>query len=409
MSIPNPVVLLDARAKHVHPAFRMSRASTKTAFDATGRLVTVPANALGWDHDPATGQAQGYLAEPSATNLLRYSNNLTRSVWTTVNASVSGDATTGPDGNGMAKVVEDTNNSTHLLNQTNITISDGSTVVSSFVAKAEERTAIRAWVMNASEITNNALCNFDLTNGSVHGEAAQGEGEFVGAGTIDLGGGFYRCWLAGRVGPGVTNARVEYRLLPDADSSPEYQGDGTSGLYLGYCQAEEGSYPTSYVETVAATATRAGDSLLLPSLGDFPWWRSERGTLLVDVGLPPPSFLGAILGVDFNLLFLRDTGGRVLLDGTRFLASPNTIIPPSSSPGRHSIAAAWDGTSIAISADGAITVTGDQTGAMNESPNLGLGVRGNGSDAGLAHIHRVVYYPQRLSNADLQSLTAIQE
>src|SRR5690625_4496037 len=98
MSIPDPIVLLDARARYVHPAFQMTRASTKTVFDSTGRLVTVPANALGWDHDPATGESRGYLAEPSATNLLLHSNDLTQGAWSKSNLSVSAAAIIGPNG-----------------------------------------------------------------------------------------------------------------------------------------------------------------------------------------------------------------------------------------------------------------------------------------------------------------------
>ena len=114
MSIPDPIVLLDARAKYVHPAFQMTRVSTKTVFDSAGRLVTVPANALGWDHDPATGQARGYLAEPSATNLLLHSNDFSDSYWVKFRISQTSGAITGPDGNGMAKLVEDNQEGLHL-------------------------------------------------------------------------------------------------------------------------------------------------------------------------------------------------------------------------------------------------------------------------------------------------------
>src|SRR5690606_31959019 len=130
MSIPDPVVLLDARARYVHPAFQMTRASAKTVFDGAGRLVTVPANALGWDHDPATGQARGYLAEPQATNLLLHSNDLTQGAWGTANASVSGGATTGPDGEGMAKLVEDASSGTHYCVQSFSLSGTGPVVVS---------------------------------------------------------------------------------------------------------------------------------------------------------------------------------------------------------------------------------------------------------------------------------------
>ena len=39
-----------------------------------------------------------------------------------------------------------------------------------------------------------------------------------------------------------------------------YTGDGTSGVYIYGAQLEEGSYPTSYIPTAGATATRLADS-----------------------------------------------------------------------------------------------------------------------------------------------------
>lgn len=407
MSIPDPIVLLDARAKYVHPAFQMTRASTKTVFDATGKLVTVPANALGWDRDPVTGQARGYLAEPSATNLLLHSNDLTQSAWNKEKATVTGNAITGPDGNGMAKLVENTDNSRHVLYQSNITISDGSTVVNSFIAKAEERPLIQAWVMNASAIGNNAYCNFDLTDGSLRSGNAQGNGEFVDAGITDLGGGFYRCWVAGRVGSGVTTVRVEYRMRTGADADGIYQGDGTSGLYLGYMQAEERSYPTSYIETGAATATRARDSLILSGLGDFPWWRSDRGTLLITTRVDGGENNNQdVMSLNNHHLYMRRHANGYFITGGDMVDADRLVAPVL---GRHKMAVSWDAGGCIVSGDGSLASAVAVISPLSASPTMGIGNRSPGTSTLGGYIERAVYYPARLSNADLQSLTAIQE
>src|SRR5690606_33006189 len=133
MSIPDPVVLLDARAKYVHPAFQMTRASTRTVFDAAGRMVTMPINAIGWDHDPATGQARGYLAEPQSTNTILYSNDLSQGYWTKTEVSVT------PGSGGLWKISETANQGLHRIRSQALSFSLGSVVSCSFFAKAAER------------------------------------------------------------------------------------------------------------------------------------------------------------------------------------------------------------------------------------------------------------------------------
>lgn len=409
MSIPNPIVLLDARAKYVHPAFQMSRASTKTVFDATGELVAVPANALGWDHDPATGQARGYLAEPSATNLLLHSNDLTQGAWGKSNLSITPAAITGPDGNGMGKLVEDGNLATHGVQQ-DITITDSNPIALSIIAKAAEREFAYLRIANGNDSTNSrALLKWHLVNGTLESSAATGTVTLVHSGSRYLGNGFWLLWLSATIGGGITNCRCN-AYTGDSSSGAQYQGDGTSGIYAGYFQAGESSYPTSYIETGASTATRMGDNLVLPDMSDFPWWNNERGTVLVDVDVADfASMINVPYLIDFDqhIRFQRGAGGLIM---TGLTLDSSLAITGTPVRGRYLLAMAWDGDSAIAASGGALTDEVGQSAAIPSDTGLALGGRvANTINQPNARIYRAVYYPQRLSNAALQSLTAIQE
>lgn len=405
MSIPDPVVLLDARARYVHPAFQMSRASTKTVFDSAGRLVTVPANALGWDHDPATGQARGYLAEPGAKNLLQHSNDLSDSVWSKSALTVTTDAIVGPDGEGMAKLVDTVDNQQHFIYQ-NFTLTDGSPVVLSLIVKLAELERLRFQVTEVGP-NNTVLC--EIAAGTAENARTYGTAELSDFAVEALGGGFYRCWVSGTLGAGVTNCRTTLFLMKDGTTV--YQGDGSSGLYVGKLQVEENSRPTSYIETGATTAERVGDALRLPSLDVLPQWQVGRGALLVEGQATSLAPFGRLFELSGNNLLVRRSGvanGSYLLDGS-VLDQGQVLV--NTAYERNLVAVSWrNGEGVSAVINGEVVADRPMTTALSEPLGMGLGAQPGGAALSYGgHIRRAVYYPASLSNADLQSLTAIQE
>ena len=124
------------------------------------------------------------------------------------------------------------------------------------------------------------------------GEVAQ-LGTNVTAGIEDTGDGWYRCYVTGTYSS--SNVTFEH-MLASAVGTLIYQGDGTSGAYIYGCQAEAGSYPTSYIPTYGSAVTRSGDSCLATSVSDL--IGQEQGTMFVE----------AKTNFDFQ-------GGRLLLIG----------------------------------------------------------------------------------------------
>ena len=68
--------------------------------------------------------------------------------------------------------------------------------------------------------------------------------------------------------------------LAAVDGAPTYAGDGTSGIYVWGAQAEAGAFPTSYIPTAGATATRSADIASIPTSAFG--YNQRAGSVVVD-------------------------------------------------------------------------------------------------------------------------------
>jgi hypothetical protein len=187
----------------------------------------------------------------NVTNLLTYSEQFDNAAWTKVNATITANATTAPDGTLTAdKLVEDTATSLHYVSQVPPGMSViGETYAISVMAKPDERSIIEIRVPGGATMhTNNQARVFNLVTGAVTAGAGidcTGEVEI-------LGNGYVRCTLlvtANRAGA-FTH---QFRLSNGAATN--YTGDGTSGLYIWGAQLEVGEPSGYYVKTEATSAS----------------------------------------------------------------------------------------------------------------------------------------------------------
>ena len=234
----------------------LTRASAGYRYNSAGVLVSETTDVARFDYAPVTLTARGLLAEGAATNLVTYSEDFSNAAWTKTRTSVTADAIAAPDGTTTAdKLVEDgTAASTHLTNQS-VSFVSGTTYTFSVYAKADTRSWL-VLVFNSAAFTTNTRTWFNLGTGAVGTTGANST-----AYMIDVGGGWYRC-VSIMVATTTVTTTALINMAP-SDNVVTYDGDGVSGLYLWGATIVAEAYSSSYIQTVAATATRAADVALI--------------------------------------------------------------------------------------------------------------------------------------------------
>ena len=187
--------------------------------------------------------AQGAWYDPSDINLnwrynlLTYTEQFDNAAWLKTNATVTANAVLAPDGTLTGdKLVENTSNAGHDVRQSG-TISGTNTF--SVYLKAAERT----WALIQVGGTIAGFAYVNLTTGAI-GTVTTG----CTATAISVGNGWWRCSVTGV--SASTSATVAGVYLALNDSSFQYTGDGTSGIYLWGAQLEIGSVATTYQQIV---------------------------------------------------------------------------------------------------------------------------------------------------------------
>jgi hypothetical protein len=188
--------------------------------------------------------------------------------WAVTRATITTNTTTAPNGAATAdKLVEDsTASNTHSVVQAPSFVS-GTTYTYSVYAKAAERTRLRLQAANQTTWPADVL--FDLSNGTIVSTTA-------GIASIqNIGNGWYRCSVTATSGQSFTTGIAHYLV---SGTVIAYTGDGTSGIYLWGAQLEAGAFPTSYIATTTAAATRAADVASITGSAFSSWYRQDEGT-----------------------------------------------------------------------------------------------------------------------------------
>lgn len=247
---------------------RASVAMLRKYESGSTRLYRVEENWPRIEHvkDGSDNDFKGYLSEPEAENICLQSEDMS-TTWAKVNAgdTIDSDAAAGPDGEiALDGIIADATDTQHGFSQP-MTLTAASWVFSKFFEVGD-----RDWgYLDVSTIAN-AYAYFDLATGAIGTTGAAAT-----AGIEDYGDGLYRCWITYT---GTVAAHTHRSLAADADGDNSIVGDAsTTNIYQGYAQVELGIYPTSYIKTTTAAATRAADRLYYD--GDDGNAGDEHGTI----------------------------------------------------------------------------------------------------------------------------------
>lgn len=361
-----------------------------------------------FDYDPVTLQPRGLLIEEQRTNLLLRSEEFDAASWSKTRSSVTANATTSPDGTVDAdKLVEDTTASnTHQVGQTFSAVS-GTSYSFSVYLKASERT----WaflqlssLMFADAISRSAYIN--LSTGAI--------GTTAGSPAVTVssaGNGWWRVAIV--VSATATASAAALIYLATGNNGVSYTGDGTSGIFVWGAQLEAGAFATSYIPTVASQVTRTADQASIVAPNFAPWYNQSEGTFVVEASTIRPTSVSA---ANFAVAASDGTSNernQIVFDTTQVTASTfdggvsQALLAASYMANSVAkVAFAYAANNFAASFNGAAATT-DTSGTLPIVDRLTLGSNWAASNFFLnGHIRRISYYPSRLSNAQLQALSA---
>ena len=225
------------------------RGTTATRVNSAGLIESVGVNIPRINY--TNGSCPSILVEPQRTNLALYSEQFENAAWNKTNATVTANATTAPNGTMTAdKLIETTSVATPHRTFQSFSATVGFIYTITIYAKAAER---RYFSIRPEGAANYAI--FDLQDGVITNVIAG-----VTATIQSVGNGWYRC-SATKVASVINWNTMIYLQNNGSDSGSNYTGDGTSGIFIWGAQLEFGSYPTSYIPTVASIQSRNADEI----------------------------------------------------------------------------------------------------------------------------------------------------
>ena len=394
-----------------------TRASSGTYVDSQGVIRTATTNEARFDHNPTTGESLGLLVEEQRTNLITSSEDIA-GYFTEQNSTPTSNATTAPDGTTTADlIVSNSTLATHTSFNTSLTFAASTTYSYSIFVKPSGYTWLQ--LLFTSGFNNlTAWVNFNLTGAGSFG--------FTGGGELSkkieaYPNGWYRCTITATSGSSLFGGGPAYLIL-DSDRNARdanYAGNNTSGAYLWGAQLEAGSFPTSYIPTTTAAATRSADVASITGTNFSSWYRQDEGTVFAETQLPAGtavntssrSIIDATDGSTNNRVSLRAIASGATADQLTVRSGAATVAQFGStgttvSSLARKIAAVYRLDDYASWATGAVTAATDTSGALPVGVNqitVGSAVGGNEFMSGT--IRRLTYWPARLANSILQQIT----
>lgn len=223
------------------------------------------------------GSCPSALLEPQRTNLVTWSDAFDNASWLKLLSTVTANQTTSPDGTTNAdKLFENATNGFHSIYQSTSNATGLFTL--SCYAKSSERNWLILDIFTGAT-GGDCLAWFDLNNGVV-GSTTNGSGSSSTTSTIQsVGNGWYRCSVTvNKTSATGGNSSI---AITTGNNITSYAGNSSNGLFIYGAQLEAGAYPTTYIPTTSATATRVADSSR--TTGRSSLIGQSEGTLFVDL------------------------------------------------------------------------------------------------------------------------------
>ena len=399
-----PSLNLDfSNTKTLDPRITFVRNSISSYIDYDGLLKYAPAGKPCFAYDPITGESLGLQIFESRTNLLTYSEQFDNAAWGKSLIRLSANAATAPDGTNTAELItQDTGTGDHSVWEV-LSFTSGTVYTGSVYFKAGSAVKATIWLQSNAFGMNKGIV-VDLSTGAFAANVTVPDSYSI----TPSGNGWFRVSVT------ATASSTAYASLvigiANQSNQINYDGDGTSGLYIWGAQLEAGSFPTPYIPTTSSTTTRAADIASISGTNFSSWYRQDEGSIYCEYSLPYnaestyPSawyfqnsdftnwFGHSVTLGNKNCNFLIHTGTTVYLGNTNTLDNV-----------KFAVALKLNDAASSANASNVFTVT--TTGPIPLVNSVYIGCRNAGAQLN-GCIKRIAYYPKRLTNIELIGLTA---
>ena len=396
------------------PTPTFTRASAATFVGSDGLIQSAAVNAPRFDHDPVTLASKGLLIEESRTNIMLRSQDFSNVAWTKSNSTISGTLYTDPSGTSTAnEFVEDILLAGHTCQQSAGTATIGTTYTFSVFVKRKD-TSNQFLLIGATNLVAASFMSINLTNG-VTATGIGSPAAPINVSSTAYPNGWYRVQFS-VVATSAAAITLDIRLSRDGTwANRSYLGDGVQSSLIWGAQVEAGSFPTSYIPTVASSVVRSADVCSISGSNFTGFWNQSAGTLVETFEASPntnTTYASASNGniVQNSLHLDNDTG---LMRAVYYSGSAIVATLDLGSVGTvgtvNTIATAYSVNDFAASRNGGTVVT-DTSGAVPASLsqiNIGTDERSQTPTSFYSNrcIKSLRYYKKRLANAKLQTLS----
>lgn len=355
---------------------------TTTAAVSTGPVANVPRL------DYLGSTCPRLLLEPQRTNLFTNSETFNSANWVKSGATITANVAVSPDGYTNADL-QTGGEIYQQKTQPNAT----ACTMSLFVKKDTATNVTIRYIDNVSGFVGGGI-TYTYATGAI--SVNQSANASVSGEAISYGNGWFRLIL---------------KYTSTASVTFNYQGIFGSGSFIYGAQFEtSASYATSYIPTLAASATRGADACSKTGISSL--IGQTQGTLFADFTIPTMANTGANLvsislfnsGITNVTLFdIYDSGNlfAVHVNGT----AQASIQKTSFTAGRHKVAFGYKANDFVLYVDGVLVGT-DTSGTVGAQDSFGLQY-GTSQFIGQQYVNQALVFPTRLTNAELAELTTL--
>lgn len=425
-----PRLALDFTTASLDPRVTITRAlNTATCVGSDGYIRTVNADLPRFDYNPSTLACRGLLIEESRINIRSYSEDFSNAVWAPTGLNQTGtpawvNVAASPANTLTAdKLIADTSTGRHRVVGGAQATSSGSRYAMSIFAKKSEYSKIAIGEFN----NGTGWASFNLLTGAVIATGGTGSPT---ASIETYKDDWFRCILTFTA---AAFSRFDVYALNDVytntdPSSYNFTGDNASGVFVWGAQLELGAFATSYIPNLATgTTTRNADVVSMTGTNFSSWFNASAGTLMVSAtgynaatvaqgGTAPTavSLYAAAAVNPYATIAIARRDNATLNSPSGFILSDTGSLGADIQKNTVSwvgatvnAAIAWNGSTDAAFTANGLTVGTDTSYTLPTSDSLQIGRWGSETISGYwsGHIRRVSFYPQRLTNAELQAIT----